>query len=126
VGTTPALAGGNAGVEPAGKAKKAVTAKLKVLIPWAQDKAGHKVERSPQEGKPELEARLQRGRRKPEALPPEGECECGIMLQGTPNEGTCEPDWLSQEPLHEVVPSTWEGPGSWDPGGGLTGRKSSI
>jgi len=71
----------------------------------------------------ELEAPPQMGRRNHKALPPEGERECSIMAQGTLNEGTCEPSWPSQEPLHEVVQSTWEGPGPWDPGGGPTGEQ---
>ena len=61
----------------------------------------------------ELEAPPQMGGRNPEALPPEGERECGVMSQGTPNEGTCE----------QVVLSTWEGPGRRDPGGGPTGEQ---
>jgi len=62
----------------------------------------------------------QRGRREPEVLLPDSECEHGTMPQGTPNKGICEPGWPSRDPSHEVTLSTWEGPGPWDPGRGLT------
>ena len=65
------------------------------------------------EGTPEVPP--QRGRRKSKALPPGGECKCGTTPQG--NEGDREPSWLSQEPSHEAIPSTWEGAAPWDPGG---------
>ena len=42
VGATPVLARGNAGVGPADEAEKAVAAKPKALVPWAQDKARRK------------------------------------------------------------------------------------
>ena len=49
-------------LNPLARAEKAITTKPEVLVPWAQDKAGHRVERLPQEGKPELKALWQRGR----------------------------------------------------------------
>src|SRR6266581_6500927 len=45
-------------------------------------------------------------RRKPEALPPDGERERDTTLQGRPNEGDCKSSWPSREPSHEVVLST--------------------
>jgi len=42
MGATPDMAKGNAGVEPTDKAEKAIAAKHKALVPWAQDKARRK------------------------------------------------------------------------------------
>ena len=52
-----------------------------------------------------------------EALPPVCECERGTTPQGNPNEGDREPSWPPQEPSHDDVLSTCEGPGPRDPGG---------
>jgi len=43
VGATPVLARGNAGVEPTDNAEKAIAAKPKALVPWAQTWPGVKV-----------------------------------------------------------------------------------
>ena len=64
------------------------------------------------------EAPPQRGRREPEALLPDGEHERGTTLQGNLNKAKREPDQLPRKPSHEIVLSTWEGPGPWDPGRG--------
>ncbi len=45
------------------------------------------------------------------------ECEHGTTPQGCPNKGDHKPSWPSREPSHEVVLSTWEGPGRWGPRG---------
>ena len=49
VDTAPALAGGTAGVELAGKAERAITANPEALEPWAYDEAGRQAETPPQE-----------------------------------------------------------------------------
>ena len=69
---------------------------------------------------PEVSAR--EGRRKPEALQPDGEREHGTTPQNCPNKGDRKPSWPSREPPHVVVLSTWErpGPGPWDSGGEQT------
>jgi len=41
--TSPALVKRTAGVEPAGKAEKAVAAKPKALVPWIQDRVRHEI-----------------------------------------------------------------------------------
>ena len=58
VGVAPGLAEGTVGVEPAGEAEKAATAKLEALVLWTQDMAGRKLETLPREGEQELEASL--------------------------------------------------------------------
>ena len=85
---------------------------------------------------PQPEALPQKGERNPEVLsckrkverpeapPPDGERERGTMPQGTPNEGTCKPSSPSRQPSHDVVLSTWEGPGPWDPGGGPASERT--
>jgi len=107
VGATPVLARGNAGVEPADDAEKAVAAKPKALVPWAQDMARRK-------SRHKRASQSSRHRRKgadenPRRCHQSGR-ECGVMLQGTPNEGTCKPSWPSREQTYKVVLSTWEGP----------------
>ena len=66
VGATPALAEGITGVEPASEAEKAIVARPEALVPWAQDKAGRKVKKLPQEGKhvhePPPEVLLRKGK----------------------------------------------------------------
>jgi len=106
-----------------------------------QGVAKRKAERPPREGereadKPPPEALPQKGKHNPEALsckrkvehpeapPPDGEREHGTMPQGTPKEGTCKPSSPSRQPSHDVVLSTWEGPGPWDPGGGPAGERT--
>jgi len=125
-GIALALAEGTAGIEPAGKAKKAITARPKALVPWVQDKA----KRGCEVNKPPHKALLQKGKRNaealsckhkpkhPKALLPGGERECSMMPQGNSNKAQRKPDWLSRELLCEDVLSTWEGQGPWDPGGG--------
>jgi len=67
VGTTPALAEGITGIKPASKAEKAIVARPKALVPWAQDKARrrHEVDAQPYKTLP------QKGKRNTEALPQE-------------------------------------------------------
>jgi len=72
VGTAPAPTKSTISVEPAGKAEKAITTKPEASVPWAQDKAGCKVEMPPREGKGG-----------PDALPLQGEC----MVKATPPQG---------------------------------------
>jgi len=76
VDAAPALDESTSGVKPAGEAEKAVAAKSKALVPQAQGVASHEVERLPQ-----------KGGRKPEALPPESECELNASLRGIPDNG---------------------------------------
>jgi hypothetical protein len=87
------------------------------LASGTQGKAVHEVEPPPQEGEQELKVPLHKGRRKPEALPPERERERRMTPQGSPNEGELEPSWPPRVSSHEVVLSTWEGLSPWDPGG---------
>ena len=56
---------------------------------------------------------------KPEVLPQDmsAEHEHSTTPQGCLNKGNRKPSWPLREPSHEVVLSTWEGPGPWDPGG---------
>jgi len=68
--------------------------------------------------KPKVEAPARKGERDhAKVLPPEGERKRGAMPQGNPNEGDREPSRPSRASLHEIVLSTWKGPGPWDPGG---------
>ena len=119
VGVAPALAKGTASVRPAGKAETATTAKSKVLVPWAQYKAGHRYKVD----KPPPEVLLQKGEHNPEVLSykcepkhpkmllPDGMHECGVTPQGNPIKAKCKPNQLPQELSHEAVLSTWEVPG---------------
>ena len=123
-----------AGVELAGKVEKAIAAKHEALIPWAQDKAerGREVETPPHEG-----------RRKPEALRERASArtshhlrpchpECRRNLEAPPQKRKLEADALPQrshegerEPLHEDVPSTWEGAPLGTQEGSRPGSESS-
>jgi len=76
VDTAPAPAEGTAGVELAGKAERAMTAKLEALEPWVYGEAKRQAETSPQEHERELDALPQKRKRKVDA-----------PLQGSPNEG---------------------------------------
>ena len=105
-GTAPALAENTAGVEPTGEAERAATAKPEALASGTQGKAMREVEPPPQEGGQELKAPLHKGRCKPEVLPPEGERECCMTPQGSPNEGKLEPSWPPQVSSREVTQST--------------------
>ena len=137
-GVALALAEGTASVEPAGKAEKAIAARPKALVPWAQDKAKrrHEVNKPPHKALPQKGERnaeaLSRKRKpeRPEALPPGGERKCGMMPQGNSNKAQREPDRLSREPSREEVLSTQEGPGPWDPRGPpgerITGERGPV
>ena len=81
VGAAPALAESTAGVEPAGEAERAATARPEVLASWTQGVARREVETPPRKGEQEFKAPPHKGRRKPEALPPEGERELDAMPQ---------------------------------------------
>ena len=89
-----------AGIEPAGKAKRAAAARPEALASWTQGEAGREAE-TPlrREGEQELKALPHQGRHKPKALPPEGERKldampqkgkrkCGTMPQDNSNEAT--------------------------------------
>ena len=82
----PALAESTAGVEPAGEAERAATARPEALASWTQGEAGREVETPPGGGEQELKA-----------LPPEGERKLDAMPQRNPNEGECDPDLLPRE-----------------------------
>jgi len=45
-----------------------------------------------------------------------------MTLQGNLNKAKCDPDQLPRKLSHEIILSTWEGPGPWDPERGLTGK----
>ena len=78
VGAAPALAERTAGVEPAGEAETATTAKLEALAPWAQGMAGREVEKLPQKCTLDAPSRVDPkgvAGRMHEALPPEAERE---------------------------------------------------
>jgi len=78
VDTAPALAEGTAGVELAGKAERAITAKPEALEPWVYGGAGRQGETPPQEHEREIDALPPEGRRKPKALPGKRKLEVGV------------------------------------------------
>ena len=112
VGAVPTLAEGTPGVEPAGEAEKAATAKSEALVPWAQDNAGRRrevktplrrPEAPPPEGWRNHELPPQNGELKEEALPQRRERErartrakrepkADVLPQGSPDEGEHEPN----------------------------------
>jgi hypothetical protein len=73
VGAASALAEGTASVEPTSKAEIATTAKLKVLVPWAQGKPRLEVDSLLQGDKVMYEP-------PPEVLPSEGWCNYEPLL----------------------------------------------
>ena len=103
-GTTPALAEGITGIEPASEAEKAIVARPEALVPWAQDKArhGHEVDAQPHKALP------QKGKRNTEALPQEVQQGDKGALETLPRTHECKPDWLPREVSHEDTQSTWE------------------
>ena len=70
-GITPALAKGTVGIKPTDKTEKAVAAKPEALVPWAQDKARHKVKMPRQDGK-ELDVLPLQGEHLVKATLPQG------------------------------------------------------
>jgi hypothetical protein len=83
---------------------------------------------------PPPETLPQKAERKPEALrlPRKREHEWARTrgkregrLEMPPQMVEREPSWLPRELSREDTPSTWEGPGSWDPGSRL-GKEISI
>ena len=106
VGIAPALAKETASVGPVGKAEKAVATKPEALVPWAQ----YKARRGWQVNEPPHEVPLQKDERNAEVL--------SRKYKRCLNKGRHKLNCPPRELSHEVVLSTWEGQGPWDPGGG--------
>jgi len=99
VGAAPALAKETTSVETAGEAERAATAKSEALAPRMQGKARWGIKMQPREGnEPPPEVLLQKGKRKPQALPP----KAGHMLEVPPQKGRCKPEALPPECKCEV------------------------